>query len=42
VDGGGVEVEVEGEGDVSGERVGGVGEGVWINGCHCSLKLESF
>lgn len=34
VDGGGREVEVEGEVNVGGERVGGVGEGVRVNGRH--------
>lgn len=34
VDGGGGEVEVEGEGDVGCEWVRGIGEGVWIDGCH--------
>lgn len=34
VDGGGREIEVESEGDVSGGWVGGVGERVRINRCH--------
>lgn len=34
MDGGGGEVKVEGEGEVGGERVGGVREGVRVNGCH--------
>lgn len=34
VDGGGREVEVEGEVNVGGEGVGGVGEGVGVNGRH--------
>lgn len=34
MDGGGGKVHVEGESDVGGERVGGIREGVGINGCH--------
>jgi hypothetical protein len=35
MDYGGVEIEVEGESDMRGERMRGIGERVWINGCHC-------
>lgn len=32
MDDGGVEIEVKGESDMSGERMRGIGERVWING----------
>lgn len=35
VEGVGWEGEVEGEGDVGGEWVGGIHVGVWVDWCHC-------